>query len=492
MTIPVSQIVQVNPGVLAAAGSALDLNGLILTPDPSVPIGAVKNFATAADVSTFFGPASTEYQLALIYFSGPDNATRTPGNLIFAQYPTTAVGAYLRTGSFANVTLAQLQALTGILTINVNGTPKTSTAITLTGATSFSNAATLIQAAFTTPGFAVTYDAQRQAFLFQNTTTGAGDLISFATGTLAIGLKATQATGAVVSNGAAIAVPGPFMDSVVAVTQNWAGFMTVTEQSIPNQILFATWTTAQNDRYVYNMQSSDVNMLTAGNTTTAMYAITLAQMNGTIHMQGNATHVAFAMSWAASLDFTRLNGRTTLAFQKQGGLIPSVTNASDANAIIANGGNFYGSYATAAQSFIFVYPGQVSGQFKWADSYVNQVWLNANLQLAMINLLVGAGSVPYNAQGYSLINAACNDPLSAAVNFGAIRTGVQMSSSQAIQVKNALGVDVTQNLYAQGFYLQIRDASAASRVARTSPPMTLYYMDGGSVQQLTLASIEIQ
>jgi hypothetical protein len=223
-----------------------------------------------------------------------------------------------------------------------------------------------------------------------------------------------------------------------------------------------------------------------------MYAITLAQMNGTIHMQGNATHAAFAMSWAASLDFTRLNGRTTLAFQKQGGLIPSVTNASDANAIIANGGNFYGSYATAAQSFIFVYPGQVSGQFKWADSYVNQVWLNANLQLAMINLLVGAGSVPYNAQGYSLINAACNDPLSAAVNFGAIRTGVQMSNSQAIQVKNALGVDVTQNLYAQGFYLQIRDASAASRVARTSPPMTLYYMDGGSVQQLTLASIEVQ
>jgi len=492
MTIPVSQIVQVNPGVLTAAGSAVDLNGLILTADPSVPIGSVSRFTRAADVSSFFGPSSTEYQLALIYFNGPDNATRTPGALLFAQYNTTAVGAYLRTGSLASLTLAQLQALTGILTISVNGTPKTSSTITLSGATSFSNAATLIQAGFTSPGFTVTYDAQRQAFLFQNTTTGAGDVIGYASGTLAAGIKATQATGAVISNGAAIAVPGPLMDSIVAVTQNWAGFMTTTEQSIPNQILFAAWTSAQKDRYIYNMQSSDVNMLTAGNTTTAMYAITQAAYDGTIHVQGNATHAAFNMSWAASLDFTRLNGRTTLAFQKQAGLVPSVTDQASASGILANGGNYYGAYATASTNFNFAYSGQVSGQFKWADSYVNQVWLNANLQLAMINLLVGAGSVPYNAAGYALINAACNDPIQAAVNFGAIRTGVQLSSSQAIQIKNALGVDVTQNLYAQGFYLQILDASAATRVARTSPPMTLYYMDGGSVQQLTLASIEVQ
>lgn len=491
MTIPASSIVRVNPGVLAAAGVAIDLNGLILTHDTAVPVGAVQPFSSAADVGAFFGLTSSEYQAALIYFAGPDNATKTPGQLYFSQYPSANVAAYLRGGKLG-LTLAQLQALTGTLTIDADGTPNTSASINLSAATSFSDAATKIQAAFTTPGFTVSYDAQRGAFLFTSSTTGANSTMDFASSTLAASLNLTSATGAVTSQGAVAAAPGAAMDAILRVSQNWAAFTTVFEPITADKTAFSAWVSAQNDRYAYVGWDSDVNAKVANSTTTWGYAIAQAQDDGSIPVYGDLTHAAFVLSFIASIDFDRLNGRATLAFKNQAGLLPSVSNQSDADALIANGYNFYGSYATANQDFTFLYPGSTPGKWKWVDSYVNQIWLNAQLQLAMFTLLQSVGSIPYNADGYALVDAACADPVNAAINFGAIRTGVALSASQIAQLRNAIGQDVSAVLTATGYYLQITPATAAQRADRASPSMTLYYADGGSIQKLTLASIEVQ
>jgi hypothetical protein len=492
-TIPISQIVKVNPGVLSAAGSAVDLNGLILTSGLDIPMGTVKQFASAADVSAYFGSTSNEAIMANIYFNGYTNCTKTPGILYFTQYNTSAVGGFLRSGSFAATTLAQLQALTGILTITVAGTAKTSTTINLSGATSFSNAATIIQAAFTSPGFTVTYDSIKSAFLFSETATGVTSTISFATGTLANGLLLTSALGAVTSQGAAVAVQSTFMDNLVnSITQNWALFTTTFEPVTADKQLFSAWANAQNYRYAYVGFDSDINATVAGSTTTWGYYLTSNQVSSSVPIYGDLTHAAFTLGYAASLDFARLNGRATLAFKSQSGLAPSVSNSSLAAGLEANKYNWYGAYATSNSNFNFLYPGVVSGQFIWLDTFLDQIWLNANLQLSMVNLLLGVGSVPYNDQGYGLVYAATQDPILAAVNFGAIRVGVQLSTSQKAQMQFALGVDVSQAMYAKGYYLQIVPATAAIRIARTSPSMTLYYTDGGSIQKLTLASIEIQ
>jgi hypothetical protein len=491
MTIPASQIVQVNPGVLAAAGSAIDLNGLIFTNSPYPPIGTMPGFSNPEDVGAYFSLASLEYEAALIYFAGPDGATKTPGLLYFSQYPAADVPAYLRGGQLG-ITLDALKALSGTLTVNSNGTPVTSSSITLTAATSFSDAATIIAAAFTAPTFTVSWDAQHSAFVFTSNTSGIASTIDFATGTLAAGLKLTAVTGAVTSQGAAAATPSSALTAALLVSQNWAAFTTTWEPVLADKIAFSAWTTLQNDRFAYAGYDSDVNALVAGNTTTWGYAVTQAADDGTVPIFGNLTHAAFVLGAIASIDFSRLNGRATLAFQKQAGLLPSVSSASDADALIANGYNFYGSYATANQDFTFFYPGSMPGQWKWIDSYVNQIWLNAQLQLAMFTLLQSVGSIPYNAQGYALIDAAVMDPINAAVNFGAIRTGVALSASQIAQIRNAVGADVSATITATGYYLRIVPATAAIRVGRTSPAMTLYYADGGSIQKLNLASIEVQ
>lgn len=103
MTINLSQVVQVNPSVLAAAGNAIDLNGVLLSQDTSIPNNQLLSFSNATDIGNYFGLSSPEYQLALTYFQGPVNKTRTPGQLYYARYNEAAAPAWLRGLSLASI-----------------------------------------------------------------------------------------------------------------------------------------------------------------------------------------------------------------------------------------------------------------------------------------------------------------------------------------------------------------------------------------------------
>ena len=206
----------------------------------------------------------------------------------------------------------------------------------------------------------------------------------------------------------------------------------------------------------------------------------------------DANLAAFIAGAIASIDFTETNGRTNLSFRSQAGITPNVTDLTVYNNLKANGYNCYCDVATANDQFIFLSPGLVTGAFAWLDSYVDQIWLNNALQLALIVLLTEAKSVPYNEAGYGLIRAACMDPINQGLNFGAFRAGVPLSALQAAQVNSAAGLKIDGTLTTQGWYLQILPATAQVRAARGTPPMTFWYMNGQSVQQINLASIEIQ
>jgi hypothetical protein len=173
-------------------------------------------------------------------------------------------------------------------------------------------------------------------------------------------------------------------------------------------------------------------------------------------------------------------------------LLAGVTSAPIADQLIANGCNFYGAYATAAQGFVFFYPGSVTGPFEWADTLVNQIWMTNAFQLALMELLTNVTSIPYNDAGYALIEAALLDPIDAAVNFGAIQGGVTLSALEAAQINNAAGAKVADTISLRGWYLQVQPASPEVRAARGSPPINFWYTDGGSVQRIALNSAGVQ
>lgn len=203
------------------------------------------------------------------------------------------------------------------------------------------------------------------------------------------------------------------------------------------------------------------------------------------------------MAWMGALSFATNNGRQTLAMiQDASGLVePSVTDGATASMLVANGYSFYGSYANGASQFVFMRPGQVSGKFLWADSYVNQIWLNSNLTSDLVNLLLTTGNIPYNTEGDTLVEAAVKDTINQALAFGAIRTGVNLATLQRQQINNAAGVTTAaDSVVNNGYYFQanVSTAPASYRVSRTTPPAQLWYSDGQSVQSITLNSVEVQ
>ena len=304
------------------------------------------------------------------------------------------------------------------------------------------------------------------------------------------------------------ATPGGAMSAITLITQNWATFMTAFDPDggSGNTVkqAFAAWNTAQNNRYAYICWDPDVTPEQSVPATNSLGYILVQNGNsGTVLISETSfsNYAQFACSYAASLDFTRQNGRTTIAFRSQPGLVALVTDQQTAinlggnpqvNGDFGNGYNYYGAFATANSNFVNFQRGTITGKFQWFDSYVNQIWLNNQFQLALMNLLQNTNSIPYNRAGNSIIEAALADPISAAVNFGAIRAGVALSNAQISEVNQSAGLDISSALQTQGWYLQIGVANSSVRQNRGSPPMTFWYVDGESVQSFTLASILIQ
>lgn len=498
-TIPMSQLISVQPGVLSAGGNPLSLNGVFLTASTAVPIGTVMPFATLANVGSFFGLGSTEYERAGIYFEGFTQADSIPGSILFAQYNTAAVAGYLRGASLAGVALTALQALSGTMTLSLNGVSTVTASINLASASSFSNAAALIQTGLQggtpTNTATVTYDSQRAAFLVTSSTTGASSTVSVAaTSSLATGLGLTAAAGAVTSVGAAIAVPAALMASIQAVTQNWFTFTTIVEPADNVKQQFAAWSTTQNDTTLYVASDSNAQAYTA-NASSSFGAIVVAANYDGVLVNADSTGgdlSAFVMGMIASLDFTEEDGRATLAFKTQAGLATQVTSASAAANAWANGYNVYGQWATPNEAFAWYQTGLIAGQWLWADAYVNQRLLNSAFQLALAVLENNVKSLPYNNAGYNLIRAACQDPINQALNYGAIQPGVSLSAAQAAEVNQAAGVKIDGVLSTVGYYLQVKDPGAIVRGQRGSPACTFWYTDGGSIQKINLASIDVQ
>jgi hypothetical protein len=493
MTIPASDIVVVNPGVVGSGGNPLALNGVILSKNTLLPTGEIRSFASPAAVSAFFGPASAEYAIAQTYFLGFDNSSIKPGALLFAPYVDTARAAWLQSGSFAGVSLTELQAIpAGVLTVTVDGVAKTSSSIDLSAVASFTAAATAIAAGFTGPSNPTcTWNAVNSTFTLTSPTTGDASLITYATGTLSAGLLLTSATGAVKSQGQAVDTPTTAMDSVKAATQNWVDFMTLWEPLPADKELFAEWSNAQNQRYVYVAWDTDAQAIVQGSSTCFGAIAKNLAYDGVMAVYNTKELAAFVMGTVASIDFTRTNGRITAAFKSQSGFVPTVTDQQVAANLLANGYSYYGAYATANDQFNFLYDGQLPGKWKWLDTFVNQVYLNSQFQLALLSLLTNVKSIPYNEQGYSLIRAAMIDPINSGINFGSIRTGIALSESQKAQVNQAAGRDVSTTLEQQGYYLQILDPGAQVRGNRGTPVINFWYTDGGAVQKITVASIDV-
>lgn len=663
MTIPSSQIVNATPSVLAAGGGGVATVGLFLTQNTRVPIGEVLNFSSSTAVDNFFGASAHPSTLAGIYFEGFEGATQTPGLLKFAQCPQIPVSAYLRGGNVSTLTLAQLQALSGTLSIVVDGYTRNGGTVNLAAATSFTSAATIIQNALNTgapqqasitgsisdggatftasiaghvmtvtsvasgtiilggtvtgtgvsagttvttqlsgttggigtynvsvaqtvasesmgegygilnatviasgalaigqtiagsgvssgtqitalgtgtggtgtyylstsgtvgsesltssaTAITVTYDSTSGTFICTSGVTGAASSIAYATGTLAAGLEWTQATGAILSQGASPQTPAAFMNALIQVDNDWIIFQTDFDPDFGSgnaqKQAFAAWKNTQNNKFAYACEDDDPTAGSSDPATSSLgYILANNGDSGTclcwepsslITANGWGSLSSFVCGVTAAINFQQQNGRITYAFRAQAGLTAGVSDPTTADNLagnpqvpgnFGNGYNFYGAYANAGQSNIWFQRGFVTGPWQWINSYVFQIWFTNLCQNALLAAFGTFNSIPFTAAGNSIIEQVligtpnAPGPILQALSFGMFGPGA-LTATQAAQINAAVGDNAANTISSQGWLLQIVPASASVRNSRGPVQINLWYLDSGDIQSANLSVI---
>lgn len=493
-SIPIDQIVEINPSVVGTGSNPLALNGVMIGQGENIPVGNLLTFFNADDAGVWFGTTSPEYKLSQVYFNGFTNAKKYPNQLMFYAMPKEARGAWARGASLKGMTLAQLKTIAGTLKVSVNGEDYESSQLDLSNATSFTDAATRIQGFLSIVDVAtVTWDSLTSRFVIKVTDDLETSEISQITGTAAakLGLDA-----AVLSQGSAAVSITDTLAAIKGASLNWATFSFIEQLTIAEMTEAALWSNGQKSRYLFVNSDNDPNAKVFGNEECFGHIAGLAEYDGVMNVY-DANDVpltkAFIQGVAASVDWKQTEGRVNLAFRNQAGLPTTCDEESVAEALLFNGYSYYGQYAASGpnNTYAFIYNGELCGKFKWFDTFINQVYLNSQLQKGVMDLLLAVNSLPYNNQGYSMLRNACQDPINEALNNGTIRAGISLSESQKTQIIQQVGYDITSELFSYGYYLQIKDADAQTRGNRQSPPINFFYCDGGSIQQVTIPSIVV-
>ena len=126
------------------------------------------------------------------------------------------------------------------------------------------------------------------------------------------------------------------------------------------------------------------------------------------------------------MDFARTNGRISFKFRGFSGLAPNVSDLATAQALKSNGYNFYGSYSLNKTMAQYASDGAITGKFVWLDSFINQVWINANLVSAFANLFTNNQSYPFNETGYGAVSAAVIDVAEQALILVSLEVNLKM------------------------------------------------------------------
>lgn len=505
MAIPASELVRVQPRVLAGTGQDLAFNGLFLTENALAPVGTLLTFRDAASVSEYFGSVSNEAKAAAVYFGGYNNSFLKPTQLYMWRSHKNASAPFVRSAAFSSAKvktlLDDLKGITaGTFSATIGGTAVSLSEVDLSGSDSISAALDIVTkkiaategASPAAAGVALLWNSVLRAFTLTAGAAGSTVAIANLSGTIPDALGLTS--GAVVSAGADAQDYASCLDEVCETTQNFVTYSTIAEADKADALALSGWSNTQyaaGNQFLYVYWSADETLKTDKADETAAIAIRDAEYTGTAGVYGDVRYPAFLMGVAASIDWDRIDGAITTAFKAQSGLTANVQVKDDAANLIANGMNFMGNYASRNDNFILFQNGQMFGQWSWIDTYLNATWLNNALQVQILSGLELAGRVPYTEAGYTRIRAWVQDVVDRALTNGVIDRGVRLSETQKTELINEAGKDISTDLYNNGYVLQINDATAAVRQARISPSMGFWYTYGGSVHKINLPSTAV-
>lgn len=458
MSISIRRYVDISSGVAAAAGVARrELIGRFFSESLKVPGDAVVEIDSASEAISLFGANSSEALAATAYFGYVSKSTSRAKKLSFARWAKTASEARIF-GGRVSASLATLKAIVaGTMDVTVGGQVATLTAVDLSGANSYADAAALLQTAFRTElgsqftTSTVVYDAVAGAFNFTSSDDGPAGIEVTTPGTLA-GPLAWGAT-AIFSPGVAAATPVEAVTASQSGSTNFGSFLFLSALTDDELVAVSAWNAAQNVEYLFSARVTSTNAA-------AISAATIGNLGTGLTLAPLATEFdeVLPMAIMAATNYSRRNAAQNYMYQ-QGALSPKVTNDADADVYDNLRVNYYGVTQTAGQLLAFYQRGVLTGTNTAPtdmNTYANEIWLKDAARVALLGAFMALPRVPANEEGRSVLLGVLQGPIDQALINGTISIGKPLSEVQKIAIADITDdVDAWHQIQGIGYWLDV-------------------------------------
>lgn len=557
MSLNINDYVQITSGVAAANQVAnRQFIGRIFTTNSIVSPSSVLEFASAVGVGAFFGTNSEEYIRAIKYFGYISPDITTPGKLSFARYvsiasPASIFGAknqfslttiqlttagviqfsfgdtqpILTAGSFVSGNQYQITTVgTTDYTLigaasNTVGTVFTATGvgagtgtatstgivtvsgINLSGSSSLTNAAALMQTALRANGderlttCTVSYDAVNSRFDFvaTNASITAGSFSTNQAGTGVNDLSSVigwyASSGAIITSSSPSQSPLDSFISSVSISNNFGSFCFTTTSAL---------TLAQSSAIALQNENYNVMFIFHIVVTPSTYAswsaalISIASTGITYQLATlNEYPEMLPMAIQAATNYSQRNGVMNFMYKQIANLTASVTDDSVKTALDAARVNYYGQTQQAGQQVSFYQNGMLCGLAvnpQAMNIHANEQWLKDDIASRILNFQLSVGQISAGSSGLAQITTLLNASISNALFNGVIASGKQLTTVQQLYITQLTGINTSWiQVQNAGYWFTVNISSSVdpnTGLTIYTANYTLIYSKNDAVQKI--------
>ena len=428
MSVPISDIIQVNIAVSPNAVATDGYGPILFLSKEFVPTSAeaypVRSYTSLKAVEADFPSGEIHAAATAWYSQKPTPKTFLVGAITHETVTPATPG--MLTAS-ASAVLATIKAETAaILTLDINGSTKSTAAMDFSSAADLDAVVSQINDAFTAASMDVTISQASGKFKVQTTATGPNAVVQNATGKAAEVLKLDSASNPVAINGESEkSIAGdlanisntPFNFFYVGLDRKYRA----DQQTNDNQMTVAKW--AEGNNKVFGWADSNPQILIAG-TNNSFKRAKDQNLQRTICVfdaseNGDEYPEVSILGRAATVNFNVANSALVLAFKQGPGITTADLSPGQLQALELVRGN---AFINVGGNVMF-YNGRMADG-TWFDTVQGVSWLTQKVQVNVFNLFyTSTTKIPWTETGVAMVNQQVTLALELARTNGLIAPG---------------------------------------------------------------------
>ncbi|MBQ6349811.1 MAG: DUF3383 family protein [Methanobrevibacter sp.] len=517
MSLPYSAIVPITGVVESPTFTVEKKHMLLAVTSPLMPTSTpyleFSGASAIADFGSYFGKSMAEYAQLQKYFGFISKNGNAPEKAVVARWYNTDTAAFIK-GKKVSANVSTLNAIEdGALAITMNGVTTAVTGIDFSGASAYSDIASILQLAFGEKGIGVSvvYNSTTGGFIVtssvtgkDSTTGGISDIDSSESSEYTDIAGLLGLADAELSQGVNAESFAEFCDRIYHANTSGYSITTLEKLTDSDIIPAVAWLQATLNGQSYNTM---VRLVFNMNDKTEAKAL-----SSTLSADGYTGYVIcydpnnefiniLDCAICASIDYQVDGGSINFNFQPAMGYTAittlgtvvdyqqGLTNASLVEDLNSNYISYVYSVGFGSQEEIYYGYGLMAGDFGTESVQVDESALETAIQISVLNGLSALNKVPLRGQDATdLVSSLLASPISQFVKNGVIAQGGVLTATEKASVAQMTGnANAADSLEMSGYYYKIYDLTEED-IAAKRVRVLLCYLAAGCLNQLRIVN----